>query len=349
MTYSPWTGTTASTGDSSYQLGFMNETSVDGAGLPGLRLRKGIDTTWGSWYTLLHAGNYNSYAPALNGTGATGSWGISITGSSASCTGNAATATSATSATTATNWGTYGAVPVAGTSFGNANTIGRSDGNGYTYFNYINSNTGNSENPTISQVIVTNGTDSFYRKASIAHLTSAVQSNASGSWSIDISGSAGSVANFITFNNGGAGNASGTSFSGNAARTISWNTIGALPTPRTTTLSDNGGTYSSLDVSTTDIFVINSLTAAATFNAPTGSPYNGQKIIFRIKDNGTAKTLTFTPGSNGAFRASSDLSLPITTIAGKTLYVGFIYNSIGAGTAGTPQPRWDLLAKLDNF
>jgi phage-related tail fiber protein len=41
-------------------------------------------------------------APTTTGTGASGSWGISVTGSSASCTGNAATATSATSATTAT-------------------------------------------------------------------------------------------------------------------------------------------------------------------------------------------------------------------------------------------------------
>ena len=37
--------------------------------------------------------NFNSYAPTLTGTGASGSWGISVTGSSASCTGNAATAT----------------------------------------------------------------------------------------------------------------------------------------------------------------------------------------------------------------------------------------------------------------
>ena len=41
----------------------------------------------------LHSGNYNSYSPTLTGTGASGSWGISVTGSSASCTGNAATAT----------------------------------------------------------------------------------------------------------------------------------------------------------------------------------------------------------------------------------------------------------------
>ena len=51
----------------------------------------------GSWRTILDSSNYNSYSPTLTGTGASGSWGISITGSSASCTGNAATATTATS------------------------------------------------------------------------------------------------------------------------------------------------------------------------------------------------------------------------------------------------------------
>lgn len=83
MSFTPWTGTTASTGDSSYQLAFINETELNGAGLPGLRLRKGIDSTWGTWYSLLHAGNYNSYSPTLTGTGASGTWGISISGNAA--------------------------------------------------------------------------------------------------------------------------------------------------------------------------------------------------------------------------------------------------------------------------
>lgn len=39
-------------------------------------------------YTLIHSGNYNTYAPTLTGTGASGTWGISISG-------NAATATNA--------------------------------------------------------------------------------------------------------------------------------------------------------------------------------------------------------------------------------------------------------------
>lgn len=51
-----------------------------------------------------------------------------------------------------------------------AGTIVTRDGSGYTYLNYINSNTANNENPTISQIIVTNGSDNFYRKSSLAHL-----------------------------------------------------------------------------------------------------------------------------------------------------------------------------------
>ena len=45
--------------------------------------------SWTSWKTLLASDNYNSYAPTLTGTGASGTWGISVTG-------NAATATTAT-------------------------------------------------------------------------------------------------------------------------------------------------------------------------------------------------------------------------------------------------------------
>jgi len=48
-------------------------------------------------YKALHTNNYNSYAPTLTGTGASGTWSINVTGnaggSSTSCTGNAATAT----------------------------------------------------------------------------------------------------------------------------------------------------------------------------------------------------------------------------------------------------------------
>lgn len=92
-----------------------------------------------------------------------------------------------------------------------------------------------------------------------------------------------------------------------------------------------------LDVNLYDHLHVTALVANATFSAPTGSLSDGRKIIYRIKDNGTARTLSF----NSVFRASTDLSLPTTTTVNKVLYLGFIYNSTAA--------KWDLLAKLDNF
>ena len=49
----------------------------------------GTNASWSDWVTMLSSANYNSYAPSLTGTGASGTWGISISG-------NAATATKAT-------------------------------------------------------------------------------------------------------------------------------------------------------------------------------------------------------------------------------------------------------------
>lgn len=61
MTYSPWDGTSASTGDSSYQLAFANQTGVDGAGIPMLKIRKGINGSWTSlWYKFWTEADFSS-------------------------------------------------------------------------------------------------------------------------------------------------------------------------------------------------------------------------------------------------------------------------------------------------
>lgn len=61
-------------------------------------------------------------------------------------------------------------------------------------------------------------------------------------------GSAGSVANALTMNSGGAGDVSGTTFNGSAARTISYNTLGASPLAGSSSLTTTGtvtsGTWS---------------------------------------------------------------------------------------------------------
>lgn len=96
-------------------------------------------------------------------------------------------------------------------------------------------------------------------------------------------------------------------------------------------------TGTSLDVSTCDEFDVTAQAGALKFNNPSGTPVNGQKLIVRIKDNGTARALTY----DTQFRASTDLVLPTTTVLNKTLYMGFIYNSADT--------KWDLLAVLNNF
>lgn len=85
---------------------------------------------------------------------------------------------------------------------------------------------------------------------------------------------------------------------------------------------------------TADQYVVTALDAAATIAAPSGTPTDGQRLILRIEDNGTPQALTWTTGT-GAYRAVG-VTLPTTTVAAKTLYVGMIYNS--------QDVFWDILA-----
>lgn len=96
-----------------------------------------------------------------------------------------------------------------------------------------------------------------------------------------------------------------------------------------TSYTTNTGT--SLDVSTCDQFQITAQAGALLFNAPNGTPVGGNKLIIRIKDNGTARALTY----NAVFRAMGN-ALPSTTVISKTLYMGFIYNATDT--------KWDLVA-----
>jgi hypothetical protein len=79
MTFVPWDGTSASTGDSSYQLAFANTTGVNASGQPKLSIRNGINSTWNAWYTLIHSGNIGSqsvtYATSAGSAGTAGSAG----------------------------------------------------------------------------------------------------------------------------------------------------------------------------------------------------------------------------------------------------------------------------------
>jgi hypothetical protein len=74
--------------------------------------------------------------------------------------------------------------------------------------------------------------------------------------------------------------------------------------------------------STNDIVTITAQAVGLTLANPTGAFVEGQSLIIRIKDNGTARTIAY--GTN--FRAIG-VTAPTTTVANKTTYIGCIYNS----------------------
>jgi len=85
----------------------------------------------------------------------------------------------------------------------------------------------------------------------------------------------------------------------------------------TSTIQPNG--------STTDQYEVTALAVNPTINGASGTVVDGQKMILRIKDNGTARSLTWTV-SSGGYRAVGTI-LPSTTTVNKTMYIGCIYNS----------------------
>lgn len=103
----------------------------------------------------------------------------------------------------------------------------------------------------------------------------------------------------------------------NVVEEITTTTSSATPTP-------TGG-------SLRNFFTVTALAVGATFASPSGTPVNGNYLTIRIKDNGTLRSLAW----NAIYRAIG-VTLPTTTAANKTIYVGARYNSADS--------KWDVIA-----
>lgn len=80
-----------------------------------------------------------------------------------------------------------------------------------------------------------------------------------------------------------------------------------------------------------DMVKITAQATGLTLANPTGTAIPGLGMAIRIKDNGTARTI----GYGSQYRAIG-ISLPATTIVGKTTYIAMIYNS--------DDTKWDCIA-----
>lgn len=134
---------------------------------------------------------------------------------------------------------------------------------------------------------------------------------------------------YLEFNNGNTvltlgSDASGDVYHRNASGYLTRR--GVLTATSTATLTVNSDTtYQSC---------ITAQAEALTIANPTGTPFNGQDLIVRVKDNGTARAITF----GAQFRAIGT-ALPTTTTISKTLYICSLWNAADS--------KWDTVNHLE--
>lgn len=80
-----------------------------------------------------------------------------------------------------------------------------------------------------------------------------------------------------------------------------------------------------------DEVTITAQAAALTLANPTGTALEGAGLVIRIKDNGTLRSITY-----GSQYRAIGVTLPASTVASKTLYLGMVYNNTDT--------MWDVLA-----
>jgi len=194
-----------------------------------------------------------------------------------------------------------------------------------------------SNNNALTQVLVRDGSDGNIRYRDVSTILSPTPTlqasyeistplaeittnSTNGALSL-MRGSAADTDNVLEIKNG-AGTITA-SIDGNGKRNVRVTSIvsSATPTP---------------SADTDDEYIITALATAPTFGAPTGTPSQGQVILIRIKDNGTARALLF----NAIYRFSGDQPAPTTTIINKTMYIMAIYNAEDA--------KWDCMWR-DNY
>lgn len=213
---------------------------------------------------------------------------------------------------------------------------------------------------TANRLLRSDGTNVTFAQVALATDVSGLLPVANGGTGNN-TGSAASVANTVTFNNGGSGDASGTTFNGSAARTISYNTVGAPSATGggasgTWPININGtvgvttpyvGNFTRIRTGSTSIISSGGFTPAADlfnqynvivsggdifFLAPSGTPADSQKLLIRITGDSVSRNIT----SWDAIYRAIGVILPATVPANKTIYVGCVYNSWASS--------WDVVA-----
>lgn len=188
--------------------------------------------------------SYNTLgAPSITGTNATGTWNIDILGSAGTVTNGVYTTGSYSNPSwiTALAWSKITSTPTTLSGYGI--TDGVSTGGSYSNPTWITSLAGSKITGNISgnagtataiaggaanKIVYQLGADTTgFIDAPTTSNTYLKWSGTAFGWDTVAAGGGGTTTNAVTFNNSGSGDASGTTFDGSVARTISYNTLGA--------------------------------------------------------------------------------------------------------------------------
>lgn len=111
-----------------------------------------------------------------------------------------------------------------------------------------------------------------------------------------------------------------------------WNSLAGFRIPKLLS-SQASATSWTINADVTDVAIQTAVAGALTINAPTGSfLYDGQPLTLRIKDNATARAITW----NAIWRFEFGYTAPTTTVISKWMWVQAAYNSTDT--------KWDVLA-----
>ena len=115
---------------------------------------------------------------------------------------------------------------------------------------------------------------------------------------------------------------------------VYWTSVG---TPRVTAVASATSITPNCDNTDLVTQINTGVAGTLTINAPTGTPSDGQRLMFRIQST-NAQTLSF----NATYDASVDLALPTATSgASRYDYIGFMWNAT--------QSKWNIVAKNFGF
>ena len=79
-----------------------------------------------------------------------------------------------------------------------------------------------------------------------------------------------------------------------------------------------------ISVDSMQLWYASALAQSIIFGVPLGTPTESQQLRIRLKDNGTARGITW----NSIFEPTANIPLPTTTVVGETLFLTFVFNAV---------------------